>query len=102
MMGAVAGGVAGVFFATYQGFINPTSFNFFESVLILSIVVLGGMGSMLGVIIAALVLTLLPELLRDFANYRVLVFGLLMIMMMIWRPHGLIRGRRPSFKGSEP
>ena len=100
MMGAVAGGVAGVFFATYQGFINPTSFNFFESVLILSIVVLGGMGSMLGVIIAALVLTLLPELLRDFANYRVLVFGLLMILMMIWRPHGLIRGRRPAFKGA--
>lgn len=102
MMGAVAGGVAGVFFATYQGFINPTSFNFFESVLILSIVVLGGMGSMLGVVIAALVLTLLPELLRDFANYRVLVFGLLMIVMMIWRPHGLIRGRRPSFEGSKP
>lgn len=99
MMGAVAGGFAGVFFAAYQGFINPTSFNFFESVLILSIVVLGGMGSMLGVIIAALVLTLLPELLRDFANYRVLVFGVLMILMMIWRPHGLIRARRPSFAG---
>lgn len=102
MMGAVAGGIAGVFFATYQGFINPTSFNFFESVLILSIVVLGGMGSMLGVIIAALVLTLLPELLRDFANYRVLLFGILMIVMMIWRPHGLIRAQRPSFQGSTP
>lgn len=101
MLGAISGGVAGVFFATYQGFINPTSFNFFESVLILSIVVLGGMGSMLGVIIAALVLTLLPELLRDFANYRVLIFGLLMILMMIWRPHGLIRARRPAFAGSK-
>lgn len=97
MLGAITGGVAGVFFATYQGFINPSSFNFFESVLILSIVVLGGMGSTLGIIIAALTLTLLPELLRDFATYRVLVFGVLMIMMMIWRPYGLIRPRRPTY-----
>lgn len=102
MLGAVTGGVAGVFFATYQGFINPSSFNFFESVLILSIVVLGGMGSTLGIIIAALALTLLPELLRDFAAYRVLIFGLLMIMMMIWRPYGLIRPRRPTFPARVP
>ncbi len=97
MLGAVTGGVAGVFFAAYQGFINPMSFNFFESVLILSIVVLGGMGSILGVIVAALALTLLPELLRDFEAYRVLLFGVLMITMMIWRPYGLIRPRRPVF-----
>lgn len=100
-IGAIAGGVAGVFFATYQGFINPTSFNFFESVLILSIVVLGGMGSMLGVVIAALALTLLPELLRDLADYRILMFGVLMILMMIWRPHGLIRAKRPAFAGGK-
>lgn len=97
MLGALSGGVAGVFFATYQGFINPSSFNFFESVLILSIVVLGGMGSTLGIIIAALALTLLPELMRDLASYRVLLFGLLMIAMMIWRPYGLIRPKRPTF-----
>lgn len=97
MLGAVTGGIAGVFFATYQGFINPSSFNFFESVLILSIVVLGGMGSILGIIVAALALTLLPELLRDFQAYRVLLFGVLMILMMIWRPFGLIRPKRPSF-----
>lgn len=97
MLGALSGGVAGVFFATYQGFINPSSFNFFESVLILSIVVLGGMGSTLGIIIAALALTLLPELMRDFASYRVLLFGLLMIAMMTWRPYGLIRPKRPTF-----
>ncbi|TCO81067.1 branched-chain amino acid transport system permease protein [Plasticicumulans lactativorans] len=97
MMGAMTGGIAGVFFATYQGFVNPTSFNFFESVLILAIVVLGGMGSTLGVIIAALVLTLLPEVLRDFADYRVLLFGALMVLMMIWRPRGLIRPKRPAF-----
>lgn len=97
MLGALSGGVAGVFFATYQGFINPSSFNFFESVLILSIVVLGGMGSTLGIIIAALALTLLPELMRDLANYRILLFGVLMIAMMIWRPYGLIRPKRPTF-----
>ncbi len=97
MMGAMTGGLAGVFFATYQGFVNPTSFTFFESALILAIVVLGGLGSTVGVIIAALVLTLLPELLREFADFRVLAFGLLMVLMMIWRPRGLIRPQRPAF-----
>ena len=84
-------GLAGVFFATYQGFVNPTSFTFFESALILAIVVLGGMGSTIGVVIAAFVLTVAPELLRGFAEYRVLLFGILMVLMMIWRPRGLIR-----------
>jgi branched-chain amino acid transport system permease protein len=97
MMGAMVGGVAGVFFATYQGFINPTSFSFFESALILAIVVLGGLGSTVGIILAALVLTILPELLRDFADYRVLMFGIAMVMMMIWRPRGLIRIKRRAF-----
>ena len=97
MMGAMTGGLAGVFFASYQGFVNPTSFTFFESALILAIVVLGGLGSIVGVIVAAFVLTLLPELLREFADYRILAFGVLMVLMMIWRPRGLIRTRRPVF-----
>ena len=97
MMGAMVGGVAGVFFATYQGFINPTSFSFFESALILAIVVLGGLGSTVGIVLAALVLTILPEMLRDFAEYRVLIFGVAMVLMMIWRPRGLIRIKRRSF-----
>lgn len=101
MLGAMIGGLAGVFFATAQGFISPQSFNFFESVLILSIVVLGGMGSSIGVIIAAFTLTLLPEFLREFAGYRVLLFGLLMILMMIWRPNGLLRPKRSVFRKSE-
>ena len=101
MLGALTGGIAGVFFATAQGFISPQSFNFFESVLILSIVVLGGMGSSIGVIIAAFTLTLLPEFLREFAGYRVLLFGLLRILMMIWRPNGLLRPKRPVFRKSE-
>lgn len=98
MMGAMTGGIGGVFFAAQQGgFVNPTSFTFFESALILAIVVLGGMGSTVGVVIAALVLTLLPEVLRDFSDYRVLVFGGLMIFMMLWKPRGFLSIRRPYF-----
>ncbi|WP_413721478.1 high-affinity branched-chain amino acid ABC transporter permease LivM [Sodalis sp. RH23] len=104
-LGASTAGIAGVFFATYQGFVNPTSFTFFESALILAIVVLGGMGSTIGVVIAAFVLTVAPELLRSFAEYRVLLFGILMVVMMIWRPRGLIRISRAGFaarKGVAP
>ena len=96
MLGASTAGIAGVFFASYQGFINPSSFTFFESALILAIVVLGGMGSTLGVVVAAFVLTVAPELLRSFADYRVLLFGVLMVLMMIWRPRGLIQVQRQA------
>ena len=105
MLGASTAGLAGVFFASYQGFVNPTSFTFFESALILASVVLGGMGSTLGVVLAAFVLTVAPELLRSFADYRVLLFGMLMVLMMIWRPRGLIRISRSGFavrKGVAP
>ncbi len=102
MMGAMVGGIAGVFFATYQGFINPSSFTFFESALILAIVVLGGLGSTVGVIVAALVLTILPEVLRDFAEYRVLMFGVAMVLMMVWKPRGLIRIKRKAYDIGEP
>lgn len=94
MIGASTAGLAGVFFASYQGFVNPASFTFFESALILAIVVLGGMGSTVGVVLAAFMLTVAPELLRTFAEYRVLLFGILMVLMMIWRPRGLIRVSR--------
>jgi branched-chain amino acid transport system permease protein len=97
MMGAMFAGAAGVFFATYQGFVNPTSFTFIESAMILAIVVLGGLGSITGVVIAALVLIMLPEVLRDFASYRVLAFGAVMVLMMIWRPRGLMHIVRPRF-----
>ncbi|MBF0309050.1 MAG: high-affinity branched-chain amino acid ABC transporter permease LivM [Magnetococcales bacterium] len=96
-LGATVGGIGGVFFAASQGFVNPTSFTFFESVLILAIVVLGGMGSVPGVIIAAIVITVLPELLRDFAEWRILLFGIAMVLMMIWKPRGLLRLKRPRF-----
>jgi branched-chain amino acid transport system permease protein len=98
VMGATTGGLGGVFFAAYQGFVNPASFTFIESALILAIVVLGGMGSVIGVILAAIFITISPELLRDFASTRMLFFGLLMVVMVIWRPRGLIRLRREPFR----
>ncbi|HBM64512.1 MAG TPA: high-affinity branched-chain amino acid ABC transporter permease LivM, partial [Pseudomonas sp.] len=97
-LGASTAGLAGVFFATYQGFVNPSSFTFFESALILAIVVLGGMGSQLGVILAAIVMILLPELMREFSEYRMLMFGALMVLMMIWRPQGLLPMQRPQME----
>jgi branched-chain amino acid transport system permease protein len=74
---------------------HPESFTFIESALILAMVVLGGMGSQLGVILAAILLTVLPEVARDFAEYRMLIFGLVMVLMMMWRPQGLLPASRP-------
>ncbi|MFC5302285.1 high-affinity branched-chain amino acid ABC transporter permease LivM [Azospira restricta] len=95
-IGAMLGGFAGVFFAARQGFISPESFVFTESAIILAIVVLGGMGSQMGVVLAASVLVLLPEFGRQFAEYRMLVFGLAMILIMVWRPGGLLAAREPT------
>ena len=97
-MGASFGGVAGGIFAAMQGFVSPESFSLMESITILAMVVLGGMGSILGVIIAALALKLLPEYLRAFAEYRMLVFGAVMVLMMIFRPQGLINNMRRKYE----
>ncbi|HRL78280.1 MAG TPA: high-affinity branched-chain amino acid ABC transporter permease LivM, partial [Candidatus Accumulibacter phosphatis] len=97
-LGAMLGGFAGVFFAARQGFISPESFTFNESAIILAIVVLGGMGSQLGVVLASLVLVLLPELGRDFAEYRMLLFGAAMILIMIWKPGGILAHREPTLR----
>jgi branched-chain amino acid transport system permease protein len=93
-LGAAFAGLAGSFFAARQGLVTPESFSFIESALILAMVVLGGMGSRLGVILAAILLTVLPEAARGFAEYRMLGFGLVMILMMIWRPQGLLPATR--------
>ena len=93
-LGAMFAGFGGAFFAARQGIVNPESFTFIESALILAIVVLGGMGSQLGVIVAAILITVLPELAREFSEYRMLIFGLVMILMMIWRPQGLFPMKR--------
>jgi branched-chain amino acid transport system permease protein len=95
-IGAMFGGFAGAFFATRQAFISPESFNFMESALVLAIVVLGGLGSQLGVALAALVMIGGGELFRDFEEYRMLVFGVALVVMMVVRPRGLVSGRTPS------
>lgn len=97
-LGACFAGFAGSFFAARQGLVTPESFTFIESAIILAIVVLGGMGSQLGVILAAIVMILLPELMRDFSEYRMLMFGALMVLMMIWRPQGLLPMQRPHME----
>ncbi|ANN78219.1 high-affinity branched-chain amino acid ABC transporter permease LivM [Bordetella flabilis] len=94
-LGAMFAGFGGAFFAARQGLVNPESFTFIESALILAIVVLGGMGSQVGVILAAILLTVLPEVAREFAEYRMLMFGLVMVLMMMWRPQGLLPMKRP-------
>ncbi|GAB6845227.1 branched-chain amino acid transport system permease protein [Methylorubrum rhodinum] len=108
-LGAMFGGFAGSFFAVRQGFVSPESFNFLESAIILAIVVLGGMGSQLGVAVAAVAMVGGPELLRNLGflkavfgegfdpnEFRLLLFGLAMVAMMIWRPRGLISDRMPT------
>jgi branched-chain amino acid transport system permease protein len=97
-IGAMFGGFAGSFFATRQGFISPESFTFMESAVILAIVVLGGMGSQIGIVLAALVLIGVPEFFRELAQYRILAFGAAMIAIMIWRPRGLLAHRDPSIR----
>lgn len=108
-IGAMFGGFAGSFFAARQGFISPESFTFMESAMIVAIVVLGGMGSQVGVAIAALVMIGGTELLRDLdflkhvfgagfdpTQYRMLLFGLAMVSIMVWKPRGLISTREPT------
>jgi branched-chain amino acid transport system permease protein len=108
-IGAMFAGFAGSFFAARQGFISPESFTFLESATILAIVVLGGLGSQVGVAIAAIVMIGGTELLRELdalkavfgpdfdpTQYRMLVFGFAMVAIMVWRPRGLISARAPS------
>lgn len=97
-IGASFAGIAGSIFAARQGFISPLSFTFIESAIVLAIVVLGGMGSQLGVILAAIAMTLLPEIAREFNEYRMLLFGLIMVLMMVWRPQGLLPLKRPQME----
>ncbi len=107
--GAMFGGFAGSFFAARQGFVSPESFVFLESAVILAIVVLGGMGSLVGIAIAAAVMVGGTEILRelDFLKavfgegfdpdqYRMLFFGLAMVLVMIWKPRGFVSAREPT------
>lgn len=95
-IGAMFAGFAGSFFAVRQGFISPESFTFHESALVLAIVVLGGLGSQLGIVIAAVALIGSSEFFRDLEEYRMLIFGASMVAVMIWRPRGLVSSRTPT------
>ena len=108
-IGAMFGGFAGAFFAARQGFISPESFTFMESAIIVAIVVLGGMGSQVGVAVAAIVMIGGTEIMRELeflrvifgsqfdpTQYRMLLFGLAMVLIMIWKPRGLISTRDPT------
>ncbi len=113
--GAFFGGIAGAFFASRQGFISPESFTFMESAVLVAIVVLGGLGSMIGVAISAAVLIGGTELLRELTvlkavfgpefdptQYRMLLFGLAMVVLMVMRPKGLVATREPSVRLTPP
>ncbi len=96
-LGAFWAGIVGVIFAAKTTFISPRSFTFIESAIILSIVVLGGMGSIIGVIFGALILILLPEYLRALSEYRMLAFGAILVCMMVFRPQGIIGSIRRTY-----
>ncbi|BAE50608.1 high-affinity branched-chain amino acid ABC transporter permease LivM [Paramagnetospirillum magneticum] len=99
--GAMFAGFAGSFFATRQGFISPESFTFIESAVILAIVVLGGMGSQIGIVLAALLLVGLPEWFRELQQFRMLAFGGAMVLIMLWKPAGLLSTREPTIRLGE-
>lgn len=91
-------GIAGCFFAAKQRHISPESFEFIESVIVLSIVVLGGIGSRVGIILAAIFVAVLKDYSQDLQEYRMLIFSLILIVMMIWRPRGLFPAKRSKIK----
>ena len=97
-IGAMFAGFGGSFFATRQGFISPESFSFIESAIILAIVVLGGMGSQLGVVLAAVLLIGVTEFFRELEQLRMLAFGAGMVAIMVWRPRGLLAHRDPTIR----
>ena len=99
VIGAFFAGVAGGLFAHYLSYLNPNSFTFLKSIEIIAMVVLGGMGSISGSVLAAIVLTLSPELLRPVKEYRMVLYALMLIVLMITRPQGLLGTREISLGG---
>ncbi len=100
-MGAAFAGLAGAFFAARMKFVSPESFTFLESAMVLCMVVLGGMGSIPGIILGVIALIALPEVFREFESYRMLVFGATMVIMMLFRPSGLIPAKRVGTRSEE-
>ena len=96
VVGAFFAGIAGGLYAHSKQFITPGGFNFMESIAIVVMVILGGMGNTPGVILAAVLLTVLPEVLRPVAQYRMIIYSLLLIVLMLTRPQGLFTWKRKS------
>ena len=101
-IGAMIGGVCGAIFSAWQGSIFPDNFNLMVSINVICLVIIGGMGSIPGVVLGAAALITLPDILRQFSDYRMLLFGLLLIVMMIARPDGFIPARRPDLETPDP
>ena len=112
VMGAFFAGIAGALFAHQLSYLNPNSFTFLKSIEVVAMVVLGGMGSISGAVLAAIILTLLPEVLRPVKEYRMVIYSLMLIVLMITRPQGLfgtrelplgrLFGKRAAKPGAEP
>jgi branched-chain amino acid transport system permease protein len=100
-MGAIFAGLAGAFFAARMRFVSPESFTFLESAMVLCMVVLGGMASIPGIILGVIALIALPEVFREFESYRMLIFGATMVIMMLFRPEGLIPAKRMGTRSEE-
>ncbi|MGV8025963.1 MAG: branched-chain amino acid ABC transporter permease [Anaerolineaceae bacterium] len=98
-IGAFIGGLGGAIFASWQGSIFPDNFNMNVSINILCVIILGGLGNQFGVILGAMALIALPDILRGFSDYRMIIFGLLLIIMMILRPQGFLPRKAPQFEG---
>ena len=96
VLGAFFAGIAGGLFAHFLSYLNPNSFTFIKSIEVIAMVVLGGMGSISGSVLAAIILTLLPEVLRPVKDYRMVIYSLLLIVLMITRPGGLLGSRELS------
>ncbi|MEE4364137.1 MAG: branched-chain amino acid ABC transporter permease [Desulfotignum sp.] len=101
VMGAFFAGLAGAFFAARMRFVSPESFTFLESAMVLCMVVLGGMGSIPGIMLGVFALIVLPEVFREFESYRMLIFGSTMVIMMLFRPAGLIPAKRMGTRSDE-
>jgi branched-chain amino acid transport system permease protein len=97
-LGATWAGFGGVLFAAKTTFINPASFTIWESIIILCFVVLGGMGSIFGVSVAAIIMIILPESLRVFADYRMITYGAVLVLMMVFRPGGIIDIKKKTYE----
>jgi len=96
VLGAFFAGVAGGLFAHYLSYLNPNSFTFLKSIEVIAMVVLGGLGSISGAVLAAVLLTVLPEVLRPVQQYRMVIYSLMLITLMITRPQGLLGTREIS------